>query len=195
MCLLQILLGWSLGWDRTVPSILNQDVAAAAAAVMEALESGSFVQFLLACTAGSVEQQRQWLEQEAAAECTSHPLMEAARRRQGESAFAQDDLARQVGARLHEVQQVRALVCLLEKGVNVLRSRLKCICSGDHAMQAEVQQARHCCLWWASRAHTKMLHRVECLACSSADSQTMQPEAPQLQWRLCWGCYAFVCIN
>ena len=46
-------------------------------------------------------------------ETISHTLMKAARTRQGESAYAQDDLVRQVGARLHEVHQVRAWVCLL----------------------------------------------------------------------------------
>ena len=78
----------------------------------------------LACTAGSVEQQRQWLEQEVATESMSYPLREAAQRRQGEVTFAQDDLARQVGARLHEVQHMRAWVCLLIQVVTELGSCL-----------------------------------------------------------------------
>ena len=118
MCLLQVSLIWSLGWYSTVPFTLDgcsgqQQRQRWRHWLLRTYCSAPPEPGFLACTLGSVEQQRQWLEREVAIDSMTHPVREAAQRRLGESAFAQDDAARQVGTRLHEVQQVKVWVCLL----------------------------------------------------------------------------------
>ena len=114
---------WAYAADLVCPWAASPPTAANLWELEAASCSGGAAVFL-ACTAGSIEQQQQWLEQEVAIESIIYP-QEAAQRRQGDFASAQDDLARQVGARLQEVQQVQAWVCLLNQGVTVLGSCLR----------------------------------------------------------------------